>query len=152
MGLGEVTPGFRWCPHCRGPHKLSDRVCAATRKALGGTINIPTPAPCRSLLEGLVLDAKYRLLRPIGAGGMGEVFEAESLLEGNRLVAVKVVFGPPRPETLVRLEREARDKTAGTVGKGHRWPRRYRDAPRVRLGARGTGDVRCNERLAEAWR
>ena len=51
----------------------------------------------------------FRLLRPIGRGGMGAVYEAEQLSLGRR-VAVKVLpasFGRD-PERLARFEREAR--------------------------------------------
>ncbi len=41
-------------------------------------------------MVGRVLDKKYRLVRLLGAGGMGTVFEAEHLLLGSR-VAIKVL-------------------------------------------------------------
>lgn len=55
----------------------------------------------------MILDRKYRLVRQIGAGGMGLVFEAEHL-QLKRLVAVKLVSGGAGPQAMVRLEREAR--------------------------------------------
>lgn len=55
------------------------------------------------LPEGLRQHPRYRVLRRLGAGGMGDVFLAEHLLMG-RLVALKVV----RPELLRRPNAAAR--------------------------------------------
>ena len=43
-----------------------------------------------SLVEGYEIGG-CRVLRKVGAGGMGEVYLAEQLRLGNRLVAVKIV-------------------------------------------------------------
>jgi serine/threonine-protein kinase len=105
-----VTEGFRWCPHCKGPHALSDRVCRATGRSLDGALQEQRQKPPVAMagqLEGLVLDGKYKLLRQIGAGGIGRVFEAESL-EHQRVVAIKLIGVNAAPETILRLEREAR--------------------------------------------
>jgi serine/threonine protein kinase len=62
-----------------------------------------------SSLSGTILDGRYELLEPIGAGGVGEVYRAR-LLKLDRIVAVKVLH-----ESLVtnanfveRFQREAR--------------------------------------------
>ena len=49
---------------------------------------------------------RFRVIRPIGEGGMGMVFEAEDLIKGQ-LVAVKTLKGDDL-ETLYRLKREFR--------------------------------------------
>jgi serine/threonine protein kinase len=59
-----------------------------------------------------VIDDKYELLRQLGEGGMGKVFEARHLRTG-RHVAVKVIRGAAlepgkRAEAVSRFEREAR--------------------------------------------
>ena len=59
-------------------------------------------------LERLVLGG-YRLLDPIGVGGMGEVFRARQL-NLDRVVAVKLIradFASERAEALARFRREA---------------------------------------------
>ena len=103
-----MNEGFRWCQHCGKPHQLAERFCDATGKPLDALIHRP-PTPrgvAVSPLVGAVLDRKYRILRPIGMGGMGVVFEAENIVL-KRLVAVKVVSRPGSQEALARLAREA---------------------------------------------
>lgn len=60
-------------------------------------------------LIGAVLDGRYRVLRSLGQGGMGQVYEALQL-KLDRLVAVKVLHADlsRQPELQVRFEREAR--------------------------------------------
>jgi serine/threonine-protein kinase len=102
-----LNEGFRWCPHCGKPHSLAIQICSATGKALDAAIHRrPTPQS-RVPLIGAVLDGKYRILRAIGGGGMGMVFEAEHI-SLRRLVAVKVVAGASSSDALARLAREAR--------------------------------------------
>ncbi len=69
----------------------------------------------RQALVGQVLGGRYRLLRPIGAGGMGAVFEAEQL-DLRRRVALKVL-GDVGPEAVARLRQEA--MTAGALQSPH---------------------------------
>ena len=63
---------------------------------------------------GAVLDGKYSLLRLIGSGGMGEVYEGRHLKVGRR-VAVKFLHGElaQRPEVARRFENEA--MAAGSI-------------------------------------
>ena len=60
-------------------------------------------------LTGTLLAAKYRVGVRLGAGGMGEVYEAVQEDLGRR-VAVKVMSGPMAsdPQLLERFQREAR--------------------------------------------
>jgi eukaryotic-like serine/threonine-protein kinase len=66
-------------------------------------------------LIGKVLDRKYRIVRVIGIGGMGTVYEAEHIVI-SRHVALKVLSPEfvERPETVERFFREA--KAASAIG------------------------------------
>src|SRR5512139_3032476 len=60
------------------------------------------------LAVGQTLQGRYRILRAIGAGGMGTVYEGENLLIRRR-VAIKVMREDAldRPELCARFELEA---------------------------------------------
>jgi serine/threonine protein kinase len=62
------------------------------------------PAP---ELVGQHLHGKYRLIRSIAAGGMGEVFEAEDLADPAQHYAIKVLRAPYNAVALQRFHREA---------------------------------------------
>jgi len=66
-------------------------------------------------LIGKVLDRKYRIVRVIGIGGMGTVYEAEHIVISRR-VALKILSPEfvSRPETVERFFREA--KAASAIG------------------------------------
>jgi serine/threonine protein kinase len=72
-------------------------------------INAPAKPPTLPELELGTLDGKYLLLREIGSGGAGAVYEAEHLIVGKR-VAIKVLHPlAARDETLrARFVGEAR--------------------------------------------
>ena len=62
-----------------------------------------------ALEPGQIIDAKYRVVRRIGEGGMGTVYEGENSRIGRR-VAIKVLHAQvaAMPEFVERFEREAR--------------------------------------------
>jgi serine/threonine-protein kinase len=67
---------------------------------------------------GQLIDAKYRIVRVIGEGGMGEVYEGENTLIRRR-VAIKVLHtdNARNVESIRRFEREA--QAAGHIGSDH---------------------------------
>lgn len=72
----------------------------------------PTPAahaPPPEDLSGRVINNNYRILRLIGRGGMGEVYEGEHLFTGNRIAIKMVLQSLSRdPHILALFKREAR--------------------------------------------
>ncbi len=62
-------------------------------------------SPVHELAPGTVLAARYRIIGPAGAGGMGAVYEAEQI-ELERRVALKLVLNS-EGESFERLRREA---------------------------------------------
>lgn len=73
-------------------------------RALDRRLTVTTEA---ELEVGALLDARYRVIAPVGRGGMGEVWRAERLRDG-RVVAVKVIRGEASALSVARLAREAR--------------------------------------------
>ena len=67
---------------------------------------------------GQIIDAKYRVVRCIGEGGMGTVYEGENSRIGRR-VAIKVLHAQvaAMPDFVERFEREAR--AAARIGSPH---------------------------------
>ncbi|MEC7518670.1 MAG: protein kinase [Myxococcota bacterium] len=113
---GAVEAALDACAHCRG------RLGALARAAEGKpVISIPdtlTPEMFEAGPDphvGAVLGGRYRVLRVIGSGGMGAVYEAEHELIGRR-VAVKLLHPElaARREVLQRFRNEAR--AAGAIG------------------------------------
>jgi serine/threonine-protein kinase len=60
----------------------------------------------RSLQEGDVVHERYRIIRAIGRGGMGAVYEVARIADGKRF-ALKVLTGATTGSALARLAREA---------------------------------------------
>jgi serine/threonine protein kinase len=70
------------------------------------------------LSTGDILDGKYRIVRLIGEGGMGAVYEGENT-RIHRRVAIKVLHAgvAEQAEAVARFEREA--QAAGRIGSDH---------------------------------
>lgn len=60
----------------------------------------------RALAAGDVVGDQYRVVAPIGEGGMGTVYRAERVTDGRR-VALKLIRGGADPEGIARFAREA---------------------------------------------
>ncbi len=71
-----------------------------------------------TLQTGQILDGKYRIIRELGSGSMGAVYEGENL-QIHRRVAIKVLLPSvaQRKDTVQRFEREA--QAAGRIGSEH---------------------------------
>ncbi len=60
----------------------------------------------REMAPGQIVDGRYRVVRPLGEGGMGAVWEAEQTSDGVR-VAMKVLRSQADPLVVARFAREA---------------------------------------------
>src|SRR5689334_8162821 len=71
-----------------------------------------------SLEVGQIIEGKYRIVRLLGEGGMGAVYEGENV-RINRRVAIKVLHAgfTENKEVTQRFEREA--QAAGRIGNDH---------------------------------
>jgi predicted Ser/Thr protein kinase len=66
----------------------------------------PMHTPPRAFAPGDAIDGRYRVVRRIGEGGMGTVYEIERIADARRL-ALKVLQTPRTGAELARLAREA---------------------------------------------
>ena len=107
VGCGaDLPPGSAQalCPKCLL------KLAMETQPAAGpsGTIVLPSPARTRGLPQPGEKLGHYAVIRLLGAGGMGAVYEAEDLENGRR-VALKVLNqGLDSPEARARFFREGR--------------------------------------------
>ena len=71
-----------------------------------------------ALETGQVVDGKYRIVRQLGVGGMGAVYEGENV-RIHRKVAIKVLHAAvaTKADIVQRFEREA--QAAGRIGSAH---------------------------------
>ena len=85
----------------------SEQLAQALTRLAAGALAEPL-----QLTEGTLVDERYRVIRAIGAGGMGRVYEVERVVDGMRL-ALKVLARPDGMAELARFSREA--QIAGTL-------------------------------------
>ncbi|MGO9202415.1 MAG: protein kinase domain-containing protein [Limisphaerales bacterium] len=108
------------CPVCQAtlpPHLAPNRCprcllragLAAPPPALPETLVVPDmPAQSRGFPQPGQVFGHYRIVRPLGEGGMGAVFEAEDLECGRRVALKVLVHRLDSPEARNRFFREGR--------------------------------------------
>ena len=81
-------------------------------------MTLPRPAGAEMLQPGEIIDGKYRIVRLLGQGGMGGVYEGENT-RIHRKVAIKVLHAgvAAKADVVQRFEREA--QAAGRIGSEH---------------------------------
>ena len=94
---------MRTCPNCQ--RTFSDDTDFCPRD--GTPLPVGVTATVAQLTTGL--SRRFRIVRELGAGGMGAVFLAEQIQLGNRPVALKVLLRKllDDPEFLLRFQNEA---------------------------------------------
>ena len=108
------------CPTCQQTYSDEVEFCPRDGSPLAPTSLhrvIPAPSQSGQAPAGIRIDAnlaaslsrRFRLVRRLGAGGMGAVFLAEQIAVGNRPVALKVLSRKPLddPDFLLRFQSEA---------------------------------------------
>ncbi|HEX2657408.1 MAG TPA: protein kinase, partial [Polyangia bacterium] len=125
---------MRTCPQCASTYADSVDVCARDGQTLIGAAVTSATAAAGSLaaavatapalsegfdsLVGATLANRYQIVRRIGEGGMGAVYEAKHTIIGKR-VAVKVLLEKflTKSDFVARLLQEAR--LASAIGHEH---------------------------------
>jgi serine/threonine protein kinase/formylglycine-generating enzyme required for sulfatase activity len=94
---------MRTCPNCQRTYPDEAEFCPRDGTALPPAME----ATAAALEAGL--SRRFRVVRRLGAGGMGSVFLAEQIAVGNRPVALKVLLRKllDDPEFLLRFQNEA---------------------------------------------
>ncbi len=100
------------CEACGGAHEAGSDACPLrTREEAPNQIETRAGTPTARRQEGLPdVGSKYRVLRLLGRGGMGAVYEAEHLAL-RKTVAIKRLTASADPGAIERLRREAEAAT-----------------------------------------
>ncbi len=110
-GSGKVQALPKICPTCQSRYPLDFLVCPrdATPLAVEGRAGVDP-------LIGKVLGEAYQVLRLVGEGGMGRVYEARHLRLKDRRFAIKVLHAEMArdAEIVARFQREA--ESASSIG------------------------------------
>jgi tRNA A-37 threonylcarbamoyl transferase component Bud32 len=107
------------CPVCKTELHGGEVFCPNDGARLSTPSQMAAPPEEKAdALIGVILDERYRILRRIGEGGMGIVYEAEHVVIEKR-VALKVLRDDysARPEVVQRFRQEA--KSASKIGNEH---------------------------------
>ena len=96
----------RLCPTCKSPLEADTAFCPYDGTPVA---HMTQPGRATDPMISMVVDGRYRLLGPIGKGGMASVYRAHSLALGED-VALKVLRSEltRNQRTLVRFARESR--------------------------------------------
>jgi serine/threonine-protein kinase len=103
------------CPSCKTQYPGGEAFCPLDGARLVSASAIALGATASDPLIGSVLGDRYKILRRVGEGGMGIVYEAEHIVI-EKHVALKVLredFGS-RPDVVERFRQEA--KSASRIG------------------------------------
>jgi serine/threonine protein kinase len=93
---------MRTCPQCQRTYPDEAEFC------LNDMTPLPPPSHVTEAVLASSLTRRYRIVKKLGAGGMGAVFLAEQITLGNRRVALKVLTRKwlDDPDFLLRFHNE----------------------------------------------
>ena len=100
--LSGVMP--KACPTCQARYPADFKVCPRDASPL-----IDAPDDGTDPLLGTTLGDAYQVVRMVGEGGMGKVYEARHIRLGNKRFAVKMLHPEyaRQPDVVARFQREA---------------------------------------------
>lgn len=95
----------RQCPTCNGRYPADFKVCPRDATPLEDALQDDADDP----VVGQLLSGTYEVLRVIGEGGMGRVYEARHSRLANKRFAIKMLHQElaRQPEVVTRFQREA---------------------------------------------
>jgi serine/threonine-protein kinase len=102
LGIGD-EPGPKQCPACLARFPVSFKVCPHDASELEDAPDLEDE------VVGQQLGGTYEIVRAIGEGGMGRVYEAKHTRLPNKRYAVKLLHPElaRQPEVMARFQREA---------------------------------------------
>ncbi|HEU5072766.1 MAG TPA: serine/threonine-protein kinase [Polyangiaceae bacterium] len=100
---GSDDPGAKQCPSCLGRFPVSFKVCPHDASELGDAPELEDE------VVGQILGGTYEIVRVIGEGGMGRVYEAKHTRLPNKRFALKLLHPElaRQAEVMARFQREA---------------------------------------------
>jgi serine/threonine protein kinase len=101
---GGSVPLPKACPACQARYPADFKVCPRDASPL-----IDAPDDGTDPLLGTTLGDAYQIVRMVGEGGMGRVYEARHTRLGNKRFAVKMLHAEyaRQPDVVARFQREA---------------------------------------------
>jgi len=101
---GAIAVLPKACPTCHARYPVDFKVCPRDASPL-----VDGPDDRADPFLGATLGDAYRIVRVVGEGGMGRVYEARHTRLGNKRFAVKMLHAEyaRQPEVVARFQREA---------------------------------------------